>query len=145
MTREIIEGNKLIAKFMGAKSCKDWQGYDGFEHENWFHLQWINRYQDNLEVYSYRFSELLYNSSWKWLMTVIDKIENLSDLRNIKFELHKDWCFLSFYSKTENIDNHGNYKLLFSESFKGYSKKESAWIAVVEFIKWYNDFNKNCK
>lgn len=69
---------------------------------------------------------LEYHSSWDWLMPVVEKIEsNGFDVR-----IRKDDCVIYYCSdKSDDV-------VLYLESKSG--KMESAYLAVVEFIKWYN-------
>lgn len=60
---KILEGNKLIAEFMGLSYC------DKYQYEGW--------YQNN--EYNYRicdFNSLKYHSSWDWLIPAVEKIEH---------------------------------------------------------------------
>lgn len=127
MTEEIIEGNKLIAIFCGAKPCKDWQGYDGFEHDSYYHLQWSNKYQDNLDLFSYRHSELKYDTSFDWIIPAIKKAYDLIQEAENKYpeDLPLDdprgWRAWSYRRPNLSIDI------------------ESTWKSLVRFIQWYND------
>jgi hypothetical protein len=123
----ILEGNKLIAEFMGAKPCKDWQGYDGYEHPHWLHFQWSNRVQDNLELYSYRYSQLEYHSSWDWLMPIIERIESLG----YRWEIGMSTISPYHYCKIWSIG-----------SIEGISPLDAIYGACIEFIKWYNQNEK---
>jgi hypothetical protein len=61
MTKEqIIEGNKMIAEFMGV----DIDNYTSHEDEG---------------RKCYNQNDLLYNSCWNWLMLVVEKIESLEE------------------------------------------------------------------
>ena len=112
----IQETNKLIAKFMG---------YD------------INRIVDELPVdingnytthnnkYVYAPS-LQYNSSWDWLMSVVEKIEY-----EYMYSVSPTWEHCVIINAGDNKDR------LYIET-EGRSKKEATYKAVVEFIKWYN-------
>ena len=101
--QEIIEGNKLIAEFMGR--C-------GKVNKNLF---WVN-IPGVLWVTT---DEMKFNSSWDWLMPVIQKMfympfgdtPGLSDY----FDKHMDEYSFGF---------HCPIKVVFNK--------------VVEFIKWYN-------
>lgn len=73
----VIEKNIEIAKMLGLKRIKDWQGVECFTNPNWYHLQWSNKYQDNLEIETYRDSELCYHSDANWQFEVISYIESL--------------------------------------------------------------------
>lgn len=135
---EIIEGNKMIAVFMGAIPCKDWLDIDGYEHKDWYHTQWSNRLQENLELYSYRYSQLEYHSSWDWLMPVVEKIESLDKLGGI-VTIQQGQCKITSRMLGDNsvYANKSNYMLM---GAKG--KLFSTYEAVVEFIKWYNTQNQ---
>jgi hypothetical protein len=95
MTTEIIEGNKLIAEFMGERVIKE-------------------PYFDNkLPVISGEdgYKQTKYHTSWDWLMPVIEKIKN------------------SYYLYIQ-------YEMVESELCK--LEIKATWLAVVEFLKWYN-------
>ena len=134
-TQTVLEGNKLIAEFMGAIFHKDWTSaiykipQDTYE------------YIINPTPVSSKFwmaDEMCYHSSWDWLMPVVDKIEkeNASqftyryyDEINWGKELHvvTSSYFLNSYNRL-------NKKFKCESS----NKLEAYWLAVVEFIKWYN-------
>lgn len=113
MTQEqIIEGNKLIAEFMGFTD-------------------------DYLEMRKgFTSGELKYHSSWEWLMDAVDKIESITfypkDIPNFStsfsFIIHKKFVIINGIAagypanKTDVLD----------------SKRMAVWLSVVEFIKWYN-------
>jgi hypothetical protein len=101
--KEILKGNKLIAEFMGLYSYGV--------------LNPVYAYNDDdyLACNHYELKELIYHSSWDWLMPVVEKIGN--------------------------IPEHG---YVFKRSLDGglFYKIESVWLAVVEFIKWYNQNDK---
>ena len=78
--------NELIAEFMGPQACYYRQG--------------------NRKVYEY-------DTSWDWLMPVVEKIGNLYDGRSM---VNCEIFHLSLFAERPDI-----YK------------------AVIEFIKWYND------
>ena len=69
----VIEGNKLIAEFMGAK----WLFQDDaiYHRYGWFYeldntpTKWTSLWHDN--------EHLQYHSSWDWLMPVVEKINAL--------------------------------------------------------------------
>ena len=76
-----------------------------------------------------------YNTSWDWLMPVVEKIESL-DLellkRNIKYNLDKGINFQNCNSIIIRWDK--NNKIVFISS-----DRNRVYKAVVEFIKWYNE------
>lgn len=64
--------------------------------------------------------ELLFSSSWDWLMPVVEKIESE---HSVTFNIEGD-----------NVHINGDFKLSVFE----HSKKESVYKAIVKFVKWYN-------
>jgi hypothetical protein len=69
MNNEIIQGNKLIAEFMGGTLDSPSAPYYYFLSEG--------RYK----------TELLYHSSWDWLIPVIEKIYELDLQRGLVFTI----------------------------------------------------------
>jgi len=108
---EIIEGNnKLIGKFMGGHDNGQNRWYNIFLGQNGYY--WSD--------------QLKFHSSWEWLMSVVEKIESLEWNVNI----NKNCCI---YDNQHKITACGK-----SITRLGDTKIESVWLAVVEFIKWYN-------
>lgn len=122
--QEILDGNKLIGFFMGAKKY------------------WLN---DNLLLYpafeqpptvsrnattTYGVKELLYHSSWDWMMPVVEKIHMDRRVKEI-------------------VVRPGKTKIWFNDKVqKGYIESPylpentsivECWIACIEFIKWHNE------
>lgn len=129
--KNIIENNKLIAEFMGCNSeeitlFKDEIDKNGNSLEV-THLNWDRPpfFTDSLykaygwgsysnEVY------MLYESSWDWLMPVVEKCligeaEQHSKARILINKIYENLC---------SINITGTYK------------------EVIEFIKWHNEQNK---
>lgn len=94
-----IEGNKLIAKFMG--------------YFNWEDKEYGK-----------------YNSSWDWLMPVVEKIEDLEfdEFKPVAVSIECLECEIKDYRKGA----------LHFAYFEGKTKIESVWQAVIQFIQWYN-------
>lgn len=106
--QEIIEGNKLIAEFMGAK-------IEQGGNDEWYAMD-IPLPDGTLT--GIHLKDLKYNSSWEWLMKVVEKIIPEFRPRAVN---KKHPFFLIQYNL---IQANG---------------KESVWLAVVDFIKWHND------
>ncbi len=115
---ETLEGNKIIAEFMGYKlSVNDTFKPDG-ANGHWCFRDGEGR---NLGIWEaaplHAVNELKYHSSWGWLMPVVEKIGSLSyNDSNNKFQPTVD-RFLE-----NDID--------------------SIWRQVVIFITWYNQEKK---
>ncbi len=142
--KEIIENNKLITEFMG------------------------NTIRGNTVYFPMlqecKVDELEYDSSYDWLMSVVDFIEELGSysimgkklystvkfLRNnveIYFSPNQDLqLHLQFRTGKVNNDTwrHTMYKhhIIKQFDFKTHGKQRGLYCAIVEFIKWYN---KNMK
>lgn len=118
---EILQGNKIIAEFDGIKL--------------------------GVSLYSWRIGctepiqegHLNYHASWRWLMSVVEKIESLpADSFHGMFGVYisgNDCIIQGTKLRTEPENFHPAYH-------NGYTletKILSTWYAVVQFIKWYNE------
>ena len=106
-----MKENKLIAEFMGVVFHDD---------EN----QYYN--EDGLYVGN----TLQYHTSWDWLMPVVEKIESLG----YEVQIRNTDCII--FQLLDTI----KYKPIVDIS-SGNGKKDSTYMAVVEFIKEYNKNN----
>lgn len=123
---EIIEGNKLIAVFIGLKE-------KGFGRN----MHFVDK-NGKIIAMSYL---LQYHTSWDWLMPVVEKIESLGleilDECNLwYFQINKQEVFINM----SGILNNGN-KFELNKYIESETKKEAIYKAVVEFIKWFNQQN----
>lgn len=147
---EILEGNKLIAEFLEWKTTFRPQSKENyytacFEHPsgNWDTMITVGEgftCKNKEEAELYLWEHLChpeygrcgtYHKDWNRLMPVIEKIESLGYDTRIRTHLPvKHLCSVN--------DEHGNPDICEVSS----SKIEAVWLAVVKFIKWYNDQNK---
>ena len=123
MSSEIIEGNRLIAEFMGLLSGKTQYP---FTKPN--------------ESVNYRVSQ--YHTSWDWLMPVVEKISLIPFPKDKgwKDEDYKDFSAYP-YPRTFGMRNtEGKFmvRLNASQLFEADTLIEATWLAVVDFITWYN-------
>ena len=70
---------------------------------------------------------LKYHEDWNWLMEVVEKIESLG----YRIEIVKHICRIYLSNKETIIISENTPKI------------EAVYNAVVEFIKWYNNQNKD--
>lgn len=109
--KQIIEGNKLIAEFMGKKKLK------------WWLRPWFIKEEELLQ----------YHYNWYNLILVLNKIHHTSCIVELNWGLIFSCriCYLgkNKYAKVENF---------YGDTNEGLTQIESVWLAVVEFIKWYN-------
>ena len=121
----VIEGNKLIAEFMGWSQQLDvekrWYGA-------WFDQHKVRKAWSEFQGHE----PLLFNESWDWLMPVVEKIENFND-----------GCTLCII---EDERCHINTQTNFEVDSVGYTKIEAVYNAIIEFIKWHNqqETKNNC-
>jgi len=117
-----IEGNKLIAKFMGAVVFEKFVAFPDIKLE------------DNLGTISNNrsFEDLHYNQSWDWLMPVVERIEQYETV---------DVDILQYGTKIHNYKTGFEYvNNIANISFD--NKIEHTYNAVVEFI---NNLDNNIK
>lgn len=125
---ETIEGNKLIGEFMG---------YTYGNISGWVHGSRIGFYKKDDTgniVEFYNENNLKYNSSWDWLMPVVEKINTVCIERGGELSNHsRDQEELS-----DPLDNPKHWKSWSYHYIHLSTKRESVWNDVVEFIEWYN-------
>jgi hypothetical protein len=111
---KIIEGNKLIAEFMGMK-----------RHDHASYATWEQK--DGTHIFE---SVLQYDTKWGWLMPVAEKIEWMdSDKIDSRVTIERQSCRIYF-------NNYEGEK--YEWAFGGVPKIESTWKSIVRFITWYN-------
>jgi len=102
MTQQQIEGNKIIAEFMGDYDAYHW-GKDPFNE----------------------YVKATYHSSWGRLMPVVEKIS-----KEYTINIH------SYPESGFDVTiKEGNYRRGYGENYRAI---EATWLAIVDFIKWYN-------
>jgi len=122
---EIIEGNKLIAEFMGGKFRKS-------KDKNT-----LNKYFDLKDKgYFYYENEIRYHTSWDWIMPVVDKIEQKGCIVEISYSLVCMCRICVIGQKHENTFN------IINDNNGGLEPIIAIYKSVVEFIKWYNQNTK---
>ena len=124
-TEEIIEGNKIIAEFMGATIST----HGVFECAN-FQEKTAEGYK------SYDLIYLCYHSSWDWIFSVIEKITSLGF--EIEFNIKPNWDESTFSIYDTKRDNTLVESLNFIDIENCNSLIQYVWICIVEFIQYYN-------
>ena len=124
---DIIEGNKLIAEFMGTKRG--------------------TRYLDEDVSVSGQFemlcsaSELQYHISWDWLMPVVERIMDLCD-KQTTFICHRFFIGVSSVNiKIEDMQR--NFHQFDAYIINRSSRISAVYQVCVEFIEWYNKEKEN--
>lgn len=114
--KDILEGNKLICEFM-EKTYRMWNERLLMVAEK--------EHEDELITSDY-WHHCSYDSSWDWIMPVVDKIESVDGFR-IVIQKNLVVCYGDGYFWNGGVTND--------------SKLMSVYWAVVEFIKWHNKQN----
>ena len=131
--KTVDDKNKLIAEFLGAKP-----NIKG-EYDLWSTTDLNSIFQDDGDPYvetrhsNYFGKEMLFNTSWDWLMPVVEKIENFG------FE------FLIVEDRVKIAHNTDHSIEVIIDFTSGRRKIETVYQALVEFIKWYNEYTYNEK
>ena len=112
--------NTLIAEFMGVSKSKIDANGQVLNFEN-------SKYNT-------------YNSDWNWLLKVVEEIESLEDTE--RFEITNSGVNITHYQTKEVKFIYNGYhtnKGMYLLTEKAVDTKiEAVYMAVVEFIKWYN-------
>lgn len=127
---EIVESNKLIAKFMGVrpektKFTENW--YDGQELKDAglpFSPGIHGNGTDTLKFYS----------SWDWLMPVVEKIENLDQDKRVT---HMYSVEISGNGTSIQPSIWGGDRWLIRHNSNN-NRLPNTYRSIVEFIVWYN-------
>lgn len=115
--KQIIEGDKLIAEFMGISLSKQKM-----------ELVWKKGCLIDEATLSY-------HSSWDWLMPVVEKIESLNCTVGIfTGKNNKLHCMIVHFNETNTFD----------KKFQSVNevKIEAVWLVIVEFLNWYKKYQK---
>ena len=127
------KGNKLIAEFMGIKTVIEECEFCG-QNVNQVPLCKGDK-QGNKRTHALGgiLVDLKYHSSWSWLMPVIEKIGNLSDIKVITVLRSRGFTILD-----DDYEERGFY----FRSYDGETNIEKTWNTIIQFIQWYNQNTK---
>lgn len=118
---EIINGNKLIAEFMG---------YEKTIYSDVFNGDLYALDVSNGEIYT--ISQMQYHASWDWIMPVVEKIEQKGCIVEISYSLVCMCRICVIWEKHEKAFN------IINDNNGGLEPIIAIYKSVVEFIKWYN-------
>jgi len=124
--------NELVAEFMGVTETEStFDSYSipvpCFYTKNEFHRS--NTFTVPDKSFTDWISGAKYDTSWDWLMPVVEKIEGLYFYGHLTKNTHDGRHYMSFITK--DCDT-------VAYSSPGQTKIESVYKAVVTFIAWYN-------
>ena len=137
--QEILEGTKLIAKFMGYTK-------DLYDHgKNGKRIIWRNNLHS--KGHYKLITEFKYHCDWDELMEVVDKIESLKGDNafkdNPKVKLQGDHVEIFWWALYRgDLIFWKNYSGIDGKTYPHKNQEESRILAlfraIVEFLKWYN-------
>jgi len=129
MSSSVLEGNELIAVFMGGKLSKKTSPIIA---PHWKGLEFGSKIYD-----------LYYDKRWDWLMPVVEKIELTNRVNDKEYYPY----MVSIWKNCCQISD-GNNGIIITTVYAekvGNGKIAATYKAVVEFIKWYNKQNESNK
>ena len=121
MTQDIIEGNKLIAGFMGHPLEYE---YDRPSPSN-----------KKVKV------KLKYHSSWDWLMPVVEKMSKIKCTWTNVEPHETDTYYPRTFGMLNAETKRPMVRINSNSLFEADTLIEATWLAVINFITWYNQQN----
>lgn len=127
ITYSTAENNKLIAEFMG----------DDFKTGHGGTIDTLGALK---KARPYAWAEyVFFNTSWNWLIPVVEKIESMKGVRVQSSNYWMAWTFaISITTKGYSETHYVSKKEQFIDNIYEFSTRiEATYAAVVHFIKWY--------
>jgi hypothetical protein len=132
MTKEeILTGTTLIVEFLGGKYVgKERMGgidYDMFDLPESFPIKLSDADMFGMKRTGYT----AFHESFDWIMPVVEKIE----------EIHHpvEYHYINVRISQGYIEIEGANKRIYRNTSVEGSKIKALWLAVIDFIKWYNE------
>jgi len=140
-----MKNNILIAEFMG------WKRYEGFNFITPHTQNYMSTGAGMCDTHIFRESDLKFDTSWEWLMGVVDRIESL-DLRGNGHDFPKVkigngveiFCYANYRGTWyEWRDYYGIDGAFYKHKNQCETKKMAVYKVVIEFIEWFNQRDKS--
>lgn len=112
--KEIVEGNRVIARFMGYREIRGW---DGWEYGYTLH--------PTINAGCTSDIELRYYLSWDSLMPVVKEISDMVYNHHWDEQYNPRGRWVAIANELQNVN------------------LENVWFCVVKFIQWYNSLNNS--
>lgn len=120
-----IEKNKLIAKFMNLEPYEDSR----------YGTLWFSPIKDEKGANFV----LKFDTSWGWLMTVVEKIESINDTHHGYFGVYISSNSCTIQGTKFRSDKIAEPPVYFSTVTLN-TKFDATYYCVVKFIEWYNEY-----
>lgn len=127
--QEILEGNKIIASYLSMNNPDFKVQYRGFRSSLGASLLTFFKRPSEMTDTEWERSLLYFHKDWSWLMPAVERLESLPQTT---FTIIGTKCRVAKFR--DNDPCIADYMKLHESD----SKKQSIWLAVVDFIKWYN-------
>ena len=141
-TKEILKGNRLIAEFLNAPIWARDGGLAEYELYLVSELDYVFcdiEASDPTSRHFYSAEEMHFSESWDWLMPVVEKIEK----EGFNVHITSGWKRHSGVTKITHVcditisgffsKNHEHWSKF------GDTKIKAVYLAIIEFVKWYNE------
>lgn len=122
LTAEEIEGNRLIAIWMGAKIGNPVGRTEVLIN--------VPDFYSDRTTSTHATKDLQYHKRWDWLMSVVDKIEAIHHVY--------EGDYINVRISQGYVQIEGTRTRIFRNTSIEGSKIRATWLAIVDFIKWYN-------
>ncbi len=134
---KITEGNKLIAKFMGAKKTGSSTGLESGGVANEYEVKISEKitsvFYDKEGAWT-DFKEMKFHESWDWIMPVIKKIEGFGYFTQIDSTVTR---ITEWKDKYEGQNSADPISYHVTNLQANGDKLLSTWLTVLGFIDWY--------
>ncbi len=138
----IFEGNELIAKFIGWRW--EWKGEGNYRAFQFYYKDDL-RFQDDEKYLQEFLPALKYHSDWNRLIQVIEVIDSLGypdrEDERACHTIHYSHIFYIHYNYTLG-SSHYSWWPSYKEGrhrCENEERIENVYLAIVDFIKWYNE------
>lgn len=132
--KTIEEGNMLIAEFLGCYKYPENSFDNVWSYEIYGHLDFVD--DREYEKHYYLPSEMKFHDSWDWLMPVVEFIEDVRVQPDEEGSISYHRFAVGMpCGQCEIVDTESEKIVAFGD---GPTKRASTYVAVVEFIEWYN-------
>lgn len=138
MTEEkILEGGKLLAHFMGWVLKEEYRD----EYDDFHPSCWIDCRGKEVREMNGMISSLKFHSSWNWLHTVSEKIHSLG--YDVYFRHRDTMIERNDNGLMDDMPEYPNYRFDGGCSlYHEVSNVGCAFLALADFITWYNEYTK---
>jgi hypothetical protein len=115
-------------KLHNNNPIKDYEGADYYDHKNYPTIYVANYFQD-----IHWTTQLRYNTSWDWLMSVVEKIESIP---NLNVYMNTNYCEITKSSWNIKDESFPYYTMIAG------TRKETTFLTISNFcIEWCNQNN----